>query len=160
MGQVGGVRVHTERSPPTWRGGCDQLGGQYPIGGDGPRGGPAHAATSAAGMAAAASGMPDAGSGAAGVTGGDLDFDELILATPADASLRILGGGASFWERRVLSSVEYFHDLSVTHSDEAYMAKHNEVDGRAIYFIRSHEAHPECLEMGFECARKHANIHQ
>jgi len=30
------------------------------------------------------------------------------------------------------------------------MASHNDVDGRAIYFIRTHEQRPECLEMGFE----------
>ena len=53
-------------------------------------------------------------------------------------------------ERRVLGGVEYYHDLTVTHTDDKYMASHNEVDGRAIYFIRTHEAAPECLEMGFE----------
>ena len=30
------------------------------------------------------------------------------------------------------------------------MASHNDVDGQAIYFIRTHEERPECLEMGFE----------
>jgi len=38
----------------------------------------------------------------------------------------------------------------VTHTDEEYMAKHNEVDGRAIYFISANEQQPEILEMGFE----------
>ena len=30
------------------------------------------------------------------------------------------------------------------------MASHNDVDGQAIYFIRTHEERPECIEMGFE----------
>ena len=63
------------------------------------------------------------------------------------------GGGrrqCSFWERRVLPSVKYFNDLTVTHTDEEYMRKHNEVDGRAIYFISANEQQPEILEMGFE----------
>ena len=50
----------------------------------------------------------------------------------------------------MLSSVEYFHDLTVTHTDLEYMRAHNEVDDRAIYYIRTHETQPECLEMGFE----------
>jgi len=38
----------------------------------------------------------------------------------------------------------------VTHTDEEYMSKHNEVDGRAIYFISALESQPDILEMGFE----------
>ena len=91
---------------------------------------------------------------AAAVAGGGgaamREVDEVILACPADVALRLLGDGASGLERRVLGGVEYYHDLTVTHTDEKYMASHNDVDGRAIYFIRTHEEKPECLEMGFE----------
>jgi len=79
-----------------------------------------------------------------------LDFDEVIVACPADAALEMLGEEAGFWERRVLAGVEYFHDLTVTHTDAEYMAEHNEIDDKAIYFIRTEPTHPECLEMGFE----------
>jgi len=50
----------------------------------------------------------------------------------------------------VLPAVQYFNDLTVTHTDEEYMAKHNDVDGRAIYFISALKDQPEILEMGFE----------
>ena len=133
------VRVQIEAASPVWRGGCDQLGGDYPVQGGGPRCQPEHAAAEAAAAAAAGVGQRET-----------LEFDELIMACPADAASRLLGDGASFFERRVLPSVEYFHDLTVTHTDHEYMSEQNEVDGTAIYFIRAHEERPECLEMGFE----------
>ena len=40
--------------------------------------------------------------------------------------------------------------IQVTHTDEEYMRRHYEVDGRAIYFIKSDAAQPELLEMGFD----------
>ena len=40
-------------------------------------------------------------------------------------------------ERAVLSSVRYYRDLTVTHTDEAYMRRHHELDERAIYFIKT-----------------------
>ena len=79
-----------------------------------------------------------------------LEFDEIILACPADVSLALLGEGAGYWERQVLSSVEYFSDLTITHTDEIYMKEKNEVDDRAIYFIRTCPNEPDCLEMGFD----------
>jgi hypothetical protein len=77
-------------------------------------------------------------------------FDELILACPADVALRLLGDGASFWERHILAQVEYFRDLSVTHCDERYMAKHFEPDGQAMYFIKTYREDTRLLEMGFD----------
>ena len=129
-------------APATWRGGGSQLGAKYPIAGDGTRCQPDHARAEAAAATAAAA--------AAAVGEQTLEFDEIILACPADVARTLLGDGASFMERQVLSSVEYFYDLTVTHTDDDYMAEHNDVDGRAIYFIRTHEEKPECLEMGFE----------
>merc|ERR1711907_93319 len=56
----------------------------------------------------------------------------------------------SFMERKVLGAVEYFHDVTVTHTDKQYMTKHNTVDDRAVYFIKSHPKHPEFVEMSFD----------
>lgn len=50
-----------------------------------------------------------------------LAFDELILATDADSSLKILGKEASWMERKVLGNVKYFYDVSITHHDREYM---------------------------------------
>ena len=109
------VRVHVEAASPTWRGGGDQLGGNYPVSGGGPRCTAEHAATEAAKAATAAA--------AAGVAPGScLEFDQLIMACPADVARTLLGEGAGFFERRVLSSVEYFADLTVTHTDVSGVA--------------------------------------
>ena len=151
-GSTAAVRVHVQPTSPAWRGGGDQQGGVYPVKGDGPRCQPAHAAAEAATNAAKAA-EGTAAAAAAEAADEVLEFDEVILACPADAALRLLGeGGASFWERRVLSSVKYFNDLTVTHTDEEYMREHNDGidDKRAIYYIRTLEERPECLEMGFD----------
>ena len=137
-----GVTVVTEPSPAAWRGGSDQRGGHYPVPGGGVRCTPEHAAAAQAAHLQAA----DEAEADEMLTA----FDEVILACPADAARALLGSGASLCERRVLSSVRYFHDLTITHTDEEYMRTHNVVDGRAIYFIRSDEQAPEVLEMGFE----------
>jgi predicted NAD/FAD-binding protein len=139
----GKVFVQTEPSPAAWRGGSDQLGGEYPISGGGARCQPGHAKAEIDEAALRAS--EDRGSAAE-----QLEFDELIFACPANVARELLGTEASFLERSILSSVEYFHDLTITHTDREYMAKHNEVDDRAIYFIKTYDERPSCLEMGFE----------
>ena len=69
------------------------------------------------------------GSGGRQHWGGDKGWKEscvvLVFACPADVALRILGWQASFWERWVLGSVEYYKDLSVTHCDQAYVTHAN-----------------------------------
>jgi len=136
-GGAAAVRLHLAPAPSTWRGGSGQLGGESPL----PEAAPVEASDQA---------MAD---GVASEAESVLEVDELILATPANVSRRLLGRGAGFFERRVLSSVEYFDDLTVTHTDGEYMGALNEVDGRAIYFIRTHPEVPECLEMGFEISQ-------
>lgn len=74
----------------------------------------------------------------------------MIFACAANVASTILGEGASWLERKVLRNVEYFRDLTVTHTDEAYMRRHNEVDERAVYFIKSYEDDPSRVEMGFD----------
>lgn len=50
-------------------------------------------------------------------------FDELILAIDADSALRLLSRQASWFEKRVLGSVKYLYDVTITHSDLDYMKK-------------------------------------
>ncbi|KAH9859028.1 FAD/NAD-P-binding domain-containing protein [Lenzites betulinus] len=53
-------------------------------------------------------------------------FDELILAVDAGAALKILATEATWIERRVLGSVKYLYDVTITHNDLDYMNKHYE----------------------------------
>lgn len=50
-------------------------------------------------------------------------FDELILAVDADAALKLLGKEATWIERRILGSVKYLYDVTITHNDLDYMKK-------------------------------------
>ena len=47
-----------------------------------------------------------------------------MFACGAEASLKLLDAGATFWEKRVLGSVRYYNDVTYTHTDSGYMAKH------------------------------------
>ena len=130
----GAITLHVEAAPAAWRAGSEQFGGDDPLGAL-PSPTPRQKES-----------VPDGGSDAART----LHFDELILACPADGALKLLGKGANLAERCVLGAVEYFDDLTVTHTDEDYMRAHNEVDGRAIYFIKTYDHDPQQLEMGFD----------
>ena len=57
----------------------------------------------------------------------DESYDELVLCTLADDSLRLLGRTASLRERLVLGGARFYDDVTVTHSDAAYFARHYEV---------------------------------
>lgn len=50
-------------------------------------------------------------------------FDEIILAIDADSALHLLGKEATWMERRVLGSVKYLYDVTITHNDVDYMKK-------------------------------------
>ncbi|OCH84894.1 FAD/NAD-P-binding domain-containing protein [Obba rivulosa] len=63
------------------------------------------------------------------------DFDELILAVDADSALKLLGKEASWMEKKVLGSVKYLHDVTITHYDLEYMQKFYET-----YYNPSHNA--------------------
>ncbi|KAI0364448.1 FAD/NAD-P-binding domain-containing protein [Pilatotrama ljubarskyi] len=67
------------------------------------------------------------------VADGDLEtapqiaaFDELILAVDADSALKLLGKEATWMEKRVLGSVKYLYDVTITHNDLDYMQKYYE----------------------------------
>ena len=64
------------------------------------------------------------------ISDGDLEtapqmigFDELILAVDADSCLKLLAKQASWMEKRVLGSVKYLYDVTITHNDLNYMKK-------------------------------------
>lgn len=54
------------------------------------------------------------------------DYDAIVFACNTEVSERILrkGTGTTWRERWVFSNIEYFDDVSVTHTDDAYMRKH------------------------------------
>jgi predicted NAD/FAD-binding protein len=78
-------------------------------------------------------------------------FDEVIFACPADVALRALAR-PSFLERRVLGAVQYFHDITVTHTDRAYMERYYELDDARgdQYFIRTYPDATDRIEMSFD----------
>ncbi|ELU40581.1 flavin-containing amine oxidasedehydrogenase [Rhizoctonia solani AG-1 IA] len=53
-------------------------------------------------------------------------FDELVMATDADAALKILGKSATWMERQVLADILPRYDITITHNDLDYMNKHYE----------------------------------
>jgi len=83
-------------------------------------------------------------------TGAEETFDHIIFATDAETALRSLER-PSFAERWVLGRVRYFNDITVTHTDAAYMHKHYDVDEARgdQYYVRTHPQHPELIEMSF-----------
>ena len=84
-----------------------------------------------------------------------LNFDEVVFATNTEVSQRLLKAGGSrlgFVERRLLSGVEYFDDVTVTHTDAAYMSAHYEMAGKPMYYIKTYNEHgePSKGEMSFD----------
>ncbi|KAH9941001.1 FAD/NAD-P-binding domain-containing protein [Amylocystis lapponica] len=55
-------------------------------------------------------------------------FDDLILAVDADTALKLLGHQATWMEKKVLGSVKYLYDVTITHSDLDYMKKYYETE--------------------------------
>lgn len=53
-------------------------------------------------------------------------FDDMVLCTLADESLRILGSTATWRERFVLGGAAFYDDITVTHSDTDYFNRHYE----------------------------------
>ncbi|PWN45751.1 nucleotide-binding domain-containing protein [Ceraceosorus guamensis] len=103
-------------------------------------------------------------------------FDEVIFACDADSALKILkaGNGPSWKENKVLGNVYYLDDVSVTHTDLAYMEKHYEVhytdkynanrkdeesqksfdfakkNWKPLYLIKEYKDDPALIEMSFD----------
>lgn len=83
--------------------------------------------------------------------GHSAEFDEIIFACDAEQALKMIAEPTRM-ERFALGNVEFFHDVTVTHSDLDYMHKHYELnlgpDGDQ-YFTRTDESDPEKIEMSF-----------
>ncbi|KID75191.1 uncharacterized protein G6M90_00g057970 [Metarhizium brunneum] len=112
----------------------------------------------------------------------DEDFDDLVLCTLADESLRILGKEASRRERFVMGGASFYDDVTVTHSDKAYFEKYYETkfqqelcaapttdiqreqiafaNGskaesagfRPMYYTHTYNHNPRLIEMSFNCS--------
>jgi len=101
-------------------------------------------------------------------------FDKVIFACPADVALRLLGSGATWSEKRVLGSVKYYDDVTITHCDHEYMKQYydmttrdpssgpfeafTEQQDRSDYFIRTDVTNPEELEMAFDLGHYQPSI--
>lgn len=77
-------------------------------------------------------------------------FDEVVFATDAETALRALAGPTR-WEKWTLGNVQYFNDVSVTHTDAAYMHAHYDVDDQRgdQYYVRTDTHNPDLIEMSF-----------
>ncbi|CAE6460581.1 unnamed protein product [Rhizoctonia solani] len=81
-------------------------------------------------------------------------FDELVMATDADAALKILGKSASWMERQVLGSVKYLYDVTITHNDLDYMNKHYETKFTESLAADPQPEHEEDDQEAIELGRK------
>jgi len=53
-------------------------------------------------------------------------YDEIVLCCLADTAKKVLGQTANWKEKRVLGSVKFSDDITITHNDSDYMKKHYE----------------------------------
>jgi predicted NAD/FAD-binding protein len=89
------------------------------------------------------------------------EFDDIILCCGAEQALKMLGGNATWLERRLLSNVKYYNDLIVTHEDEEYMKNHytfHPTDD--MYFIRTDGKKPRIIEMSFNLSAYQPHLKQ
>ncbi|CAE6418938.1 unnamed protein product [Rhizoctonia solani] len=81
-------------------------------------------------------------------------FDEIVMATDADAALKILGKSASWMERQVLGSVKYLYDVTITHNDLNYMNKHYETKFKDSLAAEPQPEHAKDDEEAIELGKK------
>ena len=81
--------------------------------------------------------------------GDTAEFDRLVFACSAEQVLAVLAQ-PTLLERWVLGNVQYYDDVTVTHTDEAYMRKHYRVGTGEQYFIHNYAKRPELIEMSFD----------
>ncbi len=86
-------------------------------------------------------------------------FDAVVFACPANVALRLLSK-PSLRDRAVLGSVQYFHDITVTHTDREYMERYYELeDERADqYFIRTYPDATDRIEMSFDLSHYQSQL--
>ncbi|KAK0652734.1 hypothetical protein B0T16DRAFT_455077 [Cercophora newfieldiana] len=110
-------------------------------------------------------------------------YDEIVLCCLADTSKRLLAKTSTFRERRILGSAKFSNDITITHTDDAYMRDHYEnffnpdqavtslsgvdqtarVDSartnfRPMYYIKPYDADLTKLEMCFDCTNYQAQF--
>lgn len=106
-------------------------------------------------------------------------FDDMVLCTLADETLRILGETATWREKFVLGGAAFYDDITVTHSDSEYFNNHYETrfkpelcadpttdeqrsqiefskgsssDGFSpMYYTYTYQDDPRLIEMSFNC---------
>lgn len=78
-------------------------------------------------------------------------YDAVVFACPANVALRSLAK-PTWREKTVLGAVQYFHDITVTHTDRSYMERHYEFDDERgdQYFIRTYPDATDRIEMSFD----------
>ena len=111
------------------------------------------------------------------------DKSNWLIRLRADTAKRLLGSNASFLEKRVLGSAKFSDDVTVTHSDSAYMRKHyqnfydeslavKELSGvdqsercnsartsfKPMYYIKEYPEDKSKLEMCFDCTNYQAQF--
>jgi len=94
-------------------------------------------------------------------------FNEIIFACDAETILKVLKN-PSYFEKKALSNVRYYNDVTITHEDEEYMEKNYELNkDKDQYFIRTDPNDRSKLEMSFNLSNyqphlKHSkrNIYQ
>ncbi|KAL0491674.1 L-aspartate oxidase [Acrasis kona] len=78
-------------------------------------------------------------------------YDYIVMACDAETALKILDK-PSFLERTALGNVEYYNDISITHEDEDYMNRHNDLqlkERNDQYFIHQYSPESSLMEMSF-----------
>ena len=90
------------------------------------------------------------------------DFDHVIFACSAENAKKVLGAGASWMERVVLGNVNYYDDVTVTHTDFKYMKSHfdSSKDRDDVYFIRTYKHDHSLSEMGFNLSNYQPNARE
>jgi len=83
------------------------------------------------------------------VPGSSTRHDAVVFACPADVCLRVLGDGANETEREVLGAVQYYTDLTVTHTDAAYAERLFDTTDCAYGVRHSDPRDPSKFEMFF-----------
>ncbi|KAL1747167.1 hypothetical protein HDZ31DRAFT_32494 [Schizophyllum fasciatum] len=111
------------------------------------------------------------------------EYDELVLCVLADTAKRLLGKKSRWIERKVLGSAKFADDITVTHSDTAYMEKwytnrfdednavtalgdrdeserveRGKKEFKPMYYIKQTPADPAKLEMCFDCSNYQAQF--
>ncbi|KAI9729665.1 MAG: hypothetical protein M1818_008418 [Claussenomyces sp. TS43310] len=113
----------------------------------------------------------------------DEEYDELVLCVLADTAKQLLAKTATFRERHVLGSAKFSDDVTITHSDSAYMRKHYDSfyredqavsqlsgkdqtgrlemarkDFKPMYYIKEYPEDESKLEMCFDCTNYQAQF--